>query len=148
MLKHCAANRKRRLSAMPNASLYIYDVSRLRLNVYKERTRTENTWFIFQLFHECVFARWIKQTVICPDCLSDLIVDYKQHFNCISRCNLWLSRCLTVTITAYVPSMPARTRRVMSVPDWCHALARFPYKALETACDNTRTRKDHEMWLL
>jgi hypothetical protein len=26
MLKHCAANRKRRFSALPNVSLYIYDV--------------------------------------------------------------------------------------------------------------------------
>jgi hypothetical protein len=26
MLKHCAANRKRRLSALPNVSPYIYDV--------------------------------------------------------------------------------------------------------------------------
>jgi hypothetical protein len=48
MLKHCAANRKRRLSALPNvgpyiydvkisdftrSSIYIYDISRLRVNV-------------------------------------------------------------------------------------------------------------------
>jgi hypothetical protein len=26
VLKHCAANRKRRLSALPNVSLYIYNV--------------------------------------------------------------------------------------------------------------------------
>jgi hypothetical protein len=47
MLKHCAGNRKRRLSALPNVgpyiydvkisgltrgSIYIYDISRLRVN--------------------------------------------------------------------------------------------------------------------
>jgi hypothetical protein len=30
MLKHCAANKKRRLSVLPNVSPYIYDSSRLR----------------------------------------------------------------------------------------------------------------------
>jgi hypothetical protein len=47
MLKHCAANRKRRLSALPNVgpyiyvkilalqgAPYIYDISRLRVNVF------------------------------------------------------------------------------------------------------------------
>jgi hypothetical protein len=48
MLKHCAANKKRRLSALPNVgpyisttvkflalqgAAYIYDISRLRVNV-------------------------------------------------------------------------------------------------------------------
>jgi hypothetical protein len=31
MLKQCAANRKRRLSALPNVGPYIYDISRLRV---------------------------------------------------------------------------------------------------------------------
>jgi hypothetical protein len=49
MLKHCAANRKRQLSALPNvgpyiydikisgftrSSIYIYDISRLRVKMF------------------------------------------------------------------------------------------------------------------
>jgi hypothetical protein len=42
MLKHCAANRERRLSALPNdvkisgftrSSIYIYDISRIRVKI-------------------------------------------------------------------------------------------------------------------
>jgi hypothetical protein len=32
VLKHSAANRKRRLSALPNVGPYIHDISRLRVN--------------------------------------------------------------------------------------------------------------------
>jgi hypothetical protein len=37
-LKHCAANRKRRLSALPNVGpyIYIYDISRLRVKDNKK----------------------------------------------------------------------------------------------------------------
>jgi len=31
LLKHCATNRKRQLSGLPNAGPYIYDISRLRV---------------------------------------------------------------------------------------------------------------------
>jgi hypothetical protein len=31
MLKHCAASRKRQLSALPNVGPYMYDISRLRV---------------------------------------------------------------------------------------------------------------------
>jgi hypothetical protein len=32
MLKHCIANRNRRVSALPNVGPYIYDISGLRVN--------------------------------------------------------------------------------------------------------------------
>jgi hypothetical protein len=61
MLKHCAANRKRQLAALPNVSPYIYDVkisgftrssiycvydiSRLR---FKERYKTSTLYHYFK----------------------------------------------------------------------------------------------------
>jgi hypothetical protein len=59
MLKHCAANRKRRLSALPNlgpyiytmlkflavqGAPYIYDISRLRVNPITEISTKDTTW--------------------------------------------------------------------------------------------------------
>jgi hypothetical protein len=59
MLKHCAANRKRRISALPSVSPYIYDVkisgikrssthiydiSRLRVNRLEKIARDRDAW--------------------------------------------------------------------------------------------------------
>jgi hypothetical protein len=56
VLKHCAANRKRRLSALPNVSpniydvkisgftrnsIYIYDISRLRVKATREKNKPD-----------------------------------------------------------------------------------------------------------
>jgi hypothetical protein len=76
-LKHCAANRKRQLSALPNLGQYIYDVSWLRVKVLfaaKEcillRMNPHILWgyFIFLLLVCCKFLK--------PDTHFTLAVDF------------------------------------------------------------------------
>jgi hypothetical protein len=62
VLKHCAANRKRRLSALPNVGPYIYDVK------FSDFTRSFiyiydiSRLMVNQLNHACI------QTVTIPHC--------------------------------------------------------------------------------
>jgi hypothetical protein len=100
VLKHCAANRKRRLSALPNIGLYIYmtlkflalqgapyiyDISRLRVKQDKHCTFMRNIevrWHnhccrrrpISITYFECVFIALIMQRVklMCCIMLSSL----------------------------------------------------------------------------
>ena len=51
MLKHCAANRKRRLSALPNVGPYIYDV--------KISGFTRNSIYIYDISSLRVNVKWV-----------------------------------------------------------------------------------------
>jgi hypothetical protein len=48
MLKHCAADRKRRISALPNVSPYIYDV---KISGENMREKPTNAPIIYSVYY-------------------------------------------------------------------------------------------------
>jgi hypothetical protein len=71
MLKHCAANRKRRLSALPKLCPYIYDV--------KISGFTRNSIYIYILVYIYDISRLRFKVRLCPKILNYVYIVFKKE---------------------------------------------------------------------
>jgi hypothetical protein len=82
MLKHCAANKKRRLSALPNVGPYIYDVkicgfTRSSIYIYIYISRLRDNIYIYMCVCVCVFPWSMEGSVNCTNEVMNLCILWK-----------------------------------------------------------------------